>query len=141
MKTVQNVALYRRSHQCWPTPESWHLWHVSKWKDGAVLIVDAHLDLAMNTVVWNRGLELSAHQIRELESGTTAKGRAHHADDYICLRFKGALLQPLHVPPLGNRKENQARRDRHDVDGSETRPRPSTDSTRGRRNHHRHRPL
>lgn len=96
-----------------------------------MLIVDAHLDLAMNAVVWNRGLKLSAHQIRELESGTTAKGRARHADGYICLRFKGALLQPLHVPPLGNGKENQARRDRHDVYRGETWPCPGTDSARG----------
>lgn len=39
--------------------------------------VDAHLDLAMNGVLWNRDLKLSAHETRELEraEGMTEKGR------------------------------------------------------------------
>jgi membrane dipeptidase len=39
--------------------------------------VDAHLDLAMNALLWNRDLELSAHATRDLEraEGMTAKGR------------------------------------------------------------------
>jgi|SRR5665811_1027602 len=41
-----------------------------------MLMVDAHLDLAMNALVWNRDLKLSAHETRELESGMTEKGRA-----------------------------------------------------------------
>lgn len=41
-----------------------------------MLIVDAHLDLAMNALTWNRDLKLGAHETRELESGMTAKGRA-----------------------------------------------------------------
>jgi membrane dipeptidase len=41
-----------------------------------VLIVDAHLDLAMNALLWNRDLKLSAHETRELEAGMTQKGRA-----------------------------------------------------------------
>src|SRR5688500_2427753 len=43
-----------------------------------MLCVDAHLDLAMNAVMWNRDLALSAHQTRriEREAGMTAKGRA-----------------------------------------------------------------
>lgn len=40
-----------------------------------MLIVDAHLDLAMNALLWNRDLKLSAHETRLLEAGMTAKGR------------------------------------------------------------------
>ncbi|MCD6031233.1 MAG: hypothetical protein K0S78_3407, partial [Thermomicrobiales bacterium] len=29
-----------------------------------MLVVDAHLDLAMNAVMWNRDLALSAHETR-----------------------------------------------------------------------------
>ncbi len=41
-----------------------------------MLLVDAHLDLAMNALVWNRDLKLSAHDTRKLEAGMTQKGRA-----------------------------------------------------------------
>ena len=41
-----------------------------------MLLVDAHLDLAMNALAWNRDLTLSAHETRELEAGMTQKGRA-----------------------------------------------------------------
>lgn len=39
--------------------------------------VDAHLDLAMNALVWNRDLTLTAHETRAIESdlGLTEKGR------------------------------------------------------------------
>lgn len=42
-----------------------------------MLVVDAHLDLAMNAVLWNRDLALSAHETREIErvAGMTQKGR------------------------------------------------------------------
>ena len=42
-----------------------------------MLVVDAHLDLAMNALMWNRDLALSAHETREIErrEGMTAKGR------------------------------------------------------------------
>ncbi len=42
-----------------------------------MLVVDAHLDLAMNAVLWNRDLTLSAHETRaiEREAGMTEKGR------------------------------------------------------------------
>ncbi|HEX2281868.1 MAG TPA: hypothetical protein VHG52_08915, partial [Thermomicrobiales bacterium] len=42
-----------------------------------MLVVDAHLDLAMNAVMWNRDLALSAHETRriEREEGFTEKGR------------------------------------------------------------------
>jgi membrane dipeptidase len=43
-----------------------------------MLVVDAHLDLAMNAVMWNRDLALSAHETRRIErgEGMTEKGRA-----------------------------------------------------------------
>ena len=43
-----------------------------------MLVVDAHLDLAMNALMWNRDLALGAHETRRLEreEGMTAKGRA-----------------------------------------------------------------
>lgn len=39
--------------------------------------VDAHLDLGMNAMLWNRDLKLSAHETREIErnEGMTEKGR------------------------------------------------------------------
>ena len=42
-----------------------------------MLLVDAHLDLAMNGVLWNRDLTLSAHETRAIErdAGMTQKGR------------------------------------------------------------------
>jgi hypothetical protein len=45
-----------------------------------MLIVDAHLDLAMNVLVWNRDLKRSAHETRELEAGMTQKGRGGARD-------------------------------------------------------------
>jgi len=43
-----------------------------------MLVVDAHLDLAMNALMWNRDLALSAQETRriEREEGFTEKGRA-----------------------------------------------------------------
>ena len=43
-----------------------------------MLVVDAHLDLAMNAVMWNRDLALSAHETRRIErkEGFAEKGRA-----------------------------------------------------------------
>ena len=43
-----------------------------------MLVVDAHLDLAMNAVMWNRDLALSAYETRRIErsEGMTEKGRA-----------------------------------------------------------------
>ncbi len=34
-----------------------------------MLVVDAHLDLAMNAVLWNRDLTLSAYETRESDRG------------------------------------------------------------------------
>jgi len=42
-----------------------------------VLLVDAHLDLAMNALNWDRNLDLTVEQIREMEAGMIPeKGRA-----------------------------------------------------------------
>ena len=43
-----------------------------------MLVVDAHLDLAMNALMWNRDLALSAHETRRIEraEGMEEKGRA-----------------------------------------------------------------
>ena len=41
-----------------------------------MIIIDAHLDLAMNALNWNRDLTLSAREIRKREAGMTQKGRA-----------------------------------------------------------------
>lgn len=40
-----------------------------------MLIIDGHLDLAMNALPWNRDLLLSAYTIRTLEGSTPGKGR------------------------------------------------------------------
>ncbi len=42
----------------------------------AVLLIDAHLDLAWNGLQWNRDLRLPAHTIRTLEARTPGRGRA-----------------------------------------------------------------
>jgi membrane dipeptidase len=41
-----------------------------------VLIIDAHLDLSMNALQWNRDLLLSAYTIRTQEQRTAGKGRS-----------------------------------------------------------------
>ena len=41
-----------------------------------MLIVDAHLDLSMNALQWNRNLLQSAYTIRTQEQRTQGKGRA-----------------------------------------------------------------
>ncbi len=41
-----------------------------------MMIIDGHLDLAMNALDWNRDLRISAHETRALEQGMTQKGRA-----------------------------------------------------------------
>lgn len=41
-----------------------------------MIVIDGHLDLAMNALLWNRDLRRSAHEIREQERGMEQKGRA-----------------------------------------------------------------
>ncbi len=40
-----------------------------------MLLIDAHLDLAMNALEWNRDLNLSVEQVRQAEAGMKQKGR------------------------------------------------------------------
>jgi len=41
-----------------------------------MLLIDGHLDLAMNALLWNRDLSQSVFEIRRREAGMTQKGRA-----------------------------------------------------------------
>lgn len=41
-----------------------------------MLLIDAHLDLSMNALNWDRNLDLDAYAIREKEKGMSQKGRA-----------------------------------------------------------------
>ena len=41
-----------------------------------MFLIDAHLDLSMNALNWDRDLELEVHAIRERERGMSQKGRA-----------------------------------------------------------------
>ncbi|RJS90194.1 peptidase M19 [Candidatus Bathyarchaeota archaeon] len=41
-----------------------------------MLLIDGHLDLAMNALIWNRDLTKSVYEIRRREKGMTQKGRA-----------------------------------------------------------------
>lgn len=41
-----------------------------------MLLIDGHLDLAMNALYWNRDLKLPVHETRKLEEGMPQKGRA-----------------------------------------------------------------
>jgi membrane dipeptidase len=40
-----------------------------------MLLIDAHLDLSMNALNWDRNLDLDVHEIRRAEAGMTEKGR------------------------------------------------------------------
>lgn len=40
-----------------------------------MLLIDAHLDLAMNALSWDRNLDLSVHEIRTAEADMSEKGR------------------------------------------------------------------
>ena len=60
--------------------------------------VDAHLDLAMNGVLWNRDLTLSAHETRAIETGSFVLAPAQggfHEDG------RGTYGHSLAVSPWG----------------------------------------
>ena len=40
-----------------------------------MLLIDAHLDIAMNALEWNRNLDLSVEAVRQAEAGMSQKGR------------------------------------------------------------------
>ena len=42
-----------------------------------MLMIDSHLDLAMNALEWNRDVNLTVPEIRRLEAGMTAPGRSN----------------------------------------------------------------
>ena len=41
-----------------------------------MFLIDAHLDLSMNAINWDRDLELDVYEIRRREAHMTEKGRA-----------------------------------------------------------------
>ena len=51
-----------------------------------MLLIDAHLDLAMNAVDWNRNLELDVYQIRQAEEGMTQLGRGRGTTTFPAMR-------------------------------------------------------
>jgi membrane dipeptidase len=54
-----------------------------------MLLFDAHLDLALNAVDWNRNLELSISQMRHAELGMHEKGRGTNTVNFAELRRGG----------------------------------------------------
>jgi len=46
------------------------------WKVHNMLLIDGHLDLAMNALIWNRDLSQTVYEIRRREAGMSEKGRA-----------------------------------------------------------------
>src|SRR6266540_3050174 len=52
----------------------------------AMIIFDAHLDLAWNAIDWNRDLRLPVEQIRRAEQGMTDKGRGCNTVSFPDLR-------------------------------------------------------
>ncbi len=51
-----------------------------------MFVIDAHLDLAMNALNWNRDLRVSVGEMRRLEAGMTGKGRAASTVSFPDLR-------------------------------------------------------
>jgi len=51
-----------------------------------MLLIDAHLDLAMNAVDWNRNLELDVDQLRQAEKGMTQPGRGRGTTTFPAMR-------------------------------------------------------
>ncbi len=51
-----------------------------------MLLIDAHLDLAMNALNWDRDLDLEVSEIREREAGMTQKGRARGTTSFPEMR-------------------------------------------------------
>jgi len=65
--------------------------------DAPIMIVDGHLDLAMNALLWNRDVRQGAHQLREREAGMTEKGRAAGAVGLPDLRAGGIAISLVTV--------------------------------------------
>ena len=58
-----------------------------------MILIDAHLDLAMNALNWDRNLDLPVYEIREREQGMTQKGRGEGQRRFR--RCAGARWQSL----------------------------------------------
>ena len=74
------------------------------------LIVDTHLDLAMNALGWNRDLTRPLDEINRREAGMTGPGRAaatttlpemRRAGVAVCLATVVARVKPEVRPPEG----------------------------------------
>ncbi|MDA0745426.1 MAG: membrane dipeptidase [bacterium] len=55
-----------------------------------MFLIDAHLDLSMNALNWDRNLDLDVYAIREKEAGMTQKGRARGTTTFPEMR-KGEI--------------------------------------------------
>jgi len=82
-----------------------------------MLIVDAHLDLAMNAIFWNRDITRSVEEIRQLEGGRAQKGRGantvslpelRRANIGLCLATVIARVKPAGQSPLDFRTQHIA---------------------------------
>lgn len=51
-----------------------------------MILIDAHLDLSMNAINWDRDLSLDVHEVRALEAGMEQKGRARGTTTYPEMR-------------------------------------------------------
>ena len=64
-----------------------------------MLIIDAHLDLSMNALEWNRDLKQPVHAIREREKGMTDKPADPGNEDGLHDRlFLGYSLHSITAP-------------------------------------------
>ncbi len=57
-----------------------------------MLIFDGHLDLSMNSLEWNRDLELTVSEIREIEADMTQKGRGCGTTTFPEMRHGEVML-------------------------------------------------
>jgi membrane dipeptidase len=62
-----------------------------------MLLIDSHLDLAMNALEWNRNLELTVPQIRKAEEGMTQPGRARGTTAFPEMRRGEVFLSVVTV--------------------------------------------
>jgi membrane dipeptidase len=57
-----------------------------------MILIDAHLDLSMNALNWDRDLDLDVHEIRRREAGMTQKGRGRGTTTWPELRKADVAL-------------------------------------------------
>lgn len=73
-----------------------------------MIVIDMHLDLAMNALNWNRDLRKSAHDIRADEAGMTAKGRAAGTVAFPDLRAGDVAISSATLLARENPKANSS---------------------------------